>query len=133
MLVEFSTNASDLHRACVRLATELAQLPEITDEPVHFDITPNELEITIEGTSTTLRAQVQNRGAASVPFTVLAGVLHMLPYFGNNAVEIGFSHGKMRVDTTVFHNRSILLTGTQRNKRRHPSLNSTLNSTLQSA
>lgn len=122
MLLECSINASDLHRACVRLATELAQLPEITDDPVYFDITSNALEITIEGTSATLRAEVQNRGAASIPFTVLAGVLHMLQYYGENAIEIGFSRGKMRVDTTVFHNRSILLTGTPLNERRHPSV-----------
>ena len=121
MLVEFSTNASDLHRACVRVATGLAQLPEITDDPVHFDITPKVLEITIEGISATVRAEVQNGGAASIPFTVLAGVLHMLPYFGKNAVEIGFSHGKMRVETTVFHNRGILLIGTRPNERRHSS------------
>lgn len=130
MLVKLSTNASDLHRACVRLATELAQLPEITDDPVHFDITSKGLEITIEGTSATLRAEVQNSGAVTIPFTVLAGVLLMLPYFGKNAVEIGFSHGKMRVDTTVFHNPSILLTGTRPNERRHPSFKSR---TLQSA
>lgn len=83
-----------------RLATE-PQLPEITDEPVHFDITPNGLEITIEGTSTTPRAEVQNSGTTSIPFTVLAGVLY-IRYFGKNTVEIGCSHGKMRVDTTVF-------------------------------
>lgn len=109
MLVEFSTNASDLHRACVRLATELTRLPEITNDPVHFDITPKGLEITIEGSSTTLLVEVRNSGAASIPFTVLAGVLHMLPYFGNNTVDISLSKGKMRVDTTVFHNRRILL------------------------
>jgi hypothetical protein len=126
VLVEFNTNASDLHRACVCLATELAQLPEITDDPVHFNITPKGLEITIEGTSATLRAEVRNSGAASIPFTVLAGVLHMLPYFGKNTVEIGFSHGKMRVDTTVFHNRSILLAGTPPNERRPSSLSSIL-------
>jgi hypothetical protein len=125
VLVEFSANASDLHSACVRLATELAKLPEISDDPVHFDITPKGLEITIEGTSAPVRAEVQNSGVASIPFTVLAGVLHMLPYFGTNAVEIGFSHGKMRVDTTVFHNRSIVLTNTGPNERRHSSLNTT--------
>jgi hypothetical protein len=31
--VKLTTNASDLYRACARLATELAQLPGITDEP----------------------------------------------------------------------------------------------------
>jgi len=128
MLVELSTNASDLHRACVRLATELAHLPEITDEPVHFDITPKRMEITIERTSTILRAEVRKSGAASIPFTVLAGVLHMLPYFGKNVVEIGFSHGKMHVDTTVFYSRSILLTGTSCNERRRLSLNNRLES-----
>lgn len=121
MLVEFSTNASDLHRACARLATDLGQLPEITDDPVHFDITSKELEITIEGTSATLRAEAQTSGTVTIPFTVLAGVLHMLPYFGKNAVEIGFSQGKMRVDTTIFHNPSILLTVTRSNERRRPS------------
>lgn len=126
MLVELSTNASDLHLACVRLATELTQLPEITDDPVHFDITSKGLEITIEDTSARLRAEVQNGGAVIIPFTVLAGVLHMLPYFGKNAVEIGFSHGKMRVNTTVFHNPSILLTCTRPKERRRPSFNSTL-------
>jgi len=83
VLVEFSANASNLHSACVRLATELAKLPEITDDPVHFDITPKGLEITIEGTSAPVRVEVQNSGVASIPFTVLAGVLHMLPYFGH--------------------------------------------------
>jgi len=47
-------------------------------------------------------------GAVCVPSTALAGVNHMLPYFGSNEVEIGFSAGKMRVDTTVFHNRKIV-------------------------
>jgi hypothetical protein len=126
VLVQLSANASDLHLACVRLATELTQLPEITDDPVHFDITSKGLEITIEDTSARLRAEVQNGGAVTIPFTVLAGVLHMLPYFGKNAVEIGFSHGKMRVNTTVFHNPSILLTRTRPKERRRPSFNSTL-------
>ena len=111
MFVEFSANAADLHRSCMRLATKLAQISEDVDEPLHFDIKSKRLRITVDGASANLQAEVQSDGAASVPFTVLAGVLHMLPYFGRNAVEIAFSPGKMRVDTTVFYNRSILLSG----------------------
>jgi len=122
VLVEFSANASDLHRACTRLATGFAPTQGIADNPVHFDVTPKGLEITVDGASASLQAEVQSSGAASVPFTVLAGMLHMLPYFGNNAVEIGFSPGKMRVDTTVFHNRTIVQTFARPNERRRSSL-----------
>ena len=116
MLVQFSASASDLHRVCVSLAAEMEQLPEIADDPVHFNITPKGLEITLEGASANLKAEVRNAGAASVPFTVVTGVLHMLPYFGENSVQIAFSPGKMRVDTTVFHNRRILLAGSHSNE-----------------
>ena len=109
MLVEFSANAFHLHRACVRLATRLAETPGIGDDSVHFDVSSKKLEITVDGASANLQADVQRTGAASVPFTVLAGVVHVLPYFGKKPVEIGFSRGRMRVDTTVFHNRNIVL------------------------
>jgi hypothetical protein len=66
----------------------------------------NGLEISIDGTSTTLPAEVQDTGTTSIPFTVLAGVLRTR-HFGKNTVEIGCSLGKMRVDTTVFRNRGI--------------------------
>jgi len=121
VLVEFSTNAADLHRACVRLLTGLARMQGIADDPIHFDISPKRLEITADGASANLQAQIQSSGAASIPFTVLAGVLHMLPYFGNNVVEIGFSPGKMRVDTTIFHNRSILQRSPQADERQRSS------------
>jgi len=121
VLVEFSANASDLHRACIRLLTGLARMQGIADDPVHFDITSKRLEITADGASTNLQAEVQSSGSASIPFTVLAGVLHMLPYFGNNVVVIGFSPGKMRVDTTIFHNRSILQTSPHADERRRSS------------
>ena len=111
MSVEFSANAADLHRSCVRLATKLAQISEDVDESLHFDLKSKRLRITVEGASANLHAEVQCSGAASIPSTVLAGVLHVLPYFGKNPVEIAFSPGKMRVDTTVFYNRSILLSG----------------------
>ena len=109
MFVEFSANAADLHRSCVRLATKLAQISDNVDESLYFDIKSKRLKISVEGASANLQAEVQCDGAASVPFTVLAGVLHMLPYFGRNSVEIAFSPGKMRVDTTIFYNRSIML------------------------
>jgi hypothetical protein len=111
VFVEFSANAADLHRSCVRLATKLAQISEDVNESLHFDIKSKRLRSTVEGASANLQAEVQRSGAASVPFTVHAGVLHMLRYFGKHAVEIAFSPGKMHVDTTVFHNRSILLSG----------------------
>jgi len=121
VLVEFSANASDLHRACIRLLTGLARMQGIADDPVHFDISSKRLEITADGASASLQAEVQSGGVASIPFTVLAGVLHMLPYFGSNVVEIGFSPGKMRVDTTIFHNRSILQTPPRANECRRSS------------
>ena len=118
MSVEFSANATDLRRSCTRLATKLAQISEHVDESLHFDVNSKRLRITVAGASANLQAEVQSSGAASIPSAVLAGVLHMLPYFGKNAVEIALSPGKMRVDTTVFYNRGILLSGqAPRNQR----------------
>src|SRR5206468_3745581 len=67
MSVKLTTNASHLYRARARLATELGQLPEITDEPVHFDITPEQIGISTEGTSSIRRAGVQNTQTTSIP------------------------------------------------------------------
>ena len=109
VLIEFHANAFDLHRACVRLASKLGEVPEHGEDSVHFNVVPGKLRIAVDGASATLQADVISSGATSVPFIVLTGVVHMLPYFGKKAVEIGFSAGKMRVDTTVFHNRGIIL------------------------
>jgi len=109
MLVEFTANAYHLHRASTRMATRLAQSLETDDDFVHFDLSSGRLEISIEGASANLHAEVRRTGAAFVPLTVLAGMVHVLPYFGNKPVEVGFSPGKMRVDTTIFHNRNIVL------------------------
>jgi hypothetical protein len=122
VLIEFQANAFDLHRACVRLASKLGEMPEHGVESSRFNVVPGILRIAVDGASANLQADVMSSGAASVPFTVLAGVVHMLPYFGKKAVEIGFSDGKMRVDTTVFHNRAILLSSSGATEHRRSSL-----------
>ena len=109
MRIEFTANASDLLRACTRFATWIDETVEDDEKAIQFNVTAGRLGITANGTSANLLAEVQSAGTAFIPPTVLAGVLHMLPYFGNRSVEIGFSHGKMRVDCTVFHTREILL------------------------
>jgi len=48
----------------------------------------------------------------------------MLPYFGTKAVEIAFYEGPMRVDTTIFHNRSIILADSCASDCRRSSLTS---------
>jgi hypothetical protein len=121
-MVKFVANASDLHRVCVCLAATGAETVGSRDDSVRIDVTRRRLEITVGGASSTVPAEVQRTGLASIPFTVLAGVLHMLPYFGNQPVEIAFSLGKMRVDDTVFHNRSIIVIGPRTCERRRSSL-----------
>lgn len=121
MLIEFAANAFDLHRACVRLADGIAENCEEDEQVIQFQVIPRQLVIVADGRSANLAADVQTGGTAFVPATVLVGVLHMLPYFGNGAVEIGFSRGKMRVESTVFHTRAISLTPAETSQRRRPS------------
>ena len=121
MLIEFSANASELHRACVRLAARLADTAD-EEHQIQFKVTSGKLGIAVGAESANLVADVRSTGTALVPFTVLAGVAHMLPYFGDKTVGIGLSNGKMRVDTTVFHTRSILLSSSDSMGRRRPLL-----------
>lgn len=121
MLIEFTASASELHRACTRLAGQIGEIPEDEEKAIEFKVTAGRLGITVDGTAANLMADVQSAGIAFIPSTVLAGVRHMLPYFGNRTVEIGFSNGKMRVDGTVFHSREILLSSAETSERRRPS------------
>lgn len=107
MVIEFRTSAADLHRACLRVTQSDSMAGD--ENSALFTATSQKLGILVKGVSETLAAGVQIAGTASVPLTILAGVVHVLPYFGEKTVEIGFSRGKMRIDTTVFHNRGILL------------------------
>ena len=118
MFIEFTANASELHRACVRLTARTGETGVGEKRAIHFKVTSGRLGISTNGTSANLKAEAQCTGTALIPSTVFAGVLHILPYFGDRTVEIGLSKGKMRVDTTVFHTRDILLLSDNVERRR---------------
>ncbi len=117
MLIEFSTNASDLHHACIRFAAKVSENAD-EDKSVQFRVTSGKLGIRFEAAATALPASVRAIGAASVPVTILAGMIHVLPYFGDAEVEIGLSPGKLKIDTTVFHNRNIVVSNEPNPERR---------------
>lgn len=122
MLIEFRTNASELHRACLRLTARAFADGVEVETLARFKLMPERLAISVSRRSVTLAANVRKSGFAVIPMPVLAGVVHMLRYFGDEVVEIGFSRGKMRVDTTIFHARRILPVHAARPDRRRSSL-----------
>lgn len=75
-------------------------------ETYSFQSDAGKLGITGQGTSANVPTA---RTQELLSFLLQAGVVHMLPYFGNTTIEIGFPTVRC-VDTTVFHVRSILLT-----------------------
>ena len=121
MTIEFNANASDLHRACLRLAARLSEMPGADEKPINFKVTLTRLGMTVDKNSAKIMVEAQRAGYASIPFTILAGLVHVLPYFGSTNVEIGFSPGRVRVDTTVFHSRSILVSSSSGTERRRSS------------
>ncbi len=109
MLIQFSSNAAEMNRAFRRLASPDTRKPKSGYAPVAFNISSRSVEITTDGASQALAADVRREGTAFVPEVVLQGVLTTLPYFGQKHIEIGFSDGKMRVDSMIFHNPMIVL------------------------
>jgi len=93
-----------MNLACRSLAGQSSDSNSIA-----FNIAVRNVEITAKGTSERLDAVVQREGRVSIPCTVLHGLIKTLPYFGGKTIEIGFSAGKMSVDSMVFHNQMIVL------------------------
>lgn len=113
MLIQFSLNADELMRACQHLGMELTD----GDELIDFNVVARSVEITVHGAAAELEARTQAEGRVSVPSAVLHGVVRMLPYYGRRKIVLAFSEGKMQVQTTIFHNRFILLSPSGRSRR----------------
>ena len=109
VLIQFSLNAADMNRACRRLGETLAHKTKCGNDAIAFNIASRCVEITANGASEGLAAEVQREGRASIPRSVLHGVIKTLPYFGRRNIEFGFSEGRMHVDSMVFHHKMIVL------------------------
>ena len=118
MRILFSLSAAEMSRACDRLHAALAE--EATDdvERIAFTIAARHVEIATKETAEGIAAEVQRPGRASVPCTVMHGVISTLPYFGCKKIQVGFSAGKMLVDSMVFHHPKIVLTDSAASQRR---------------
>lgn len=118
MQIEFTVNAENMHRACRRLETNVENYPRPLNQSILFKISDEGVRITSSEICRAIAAKAQHRASVSVPTTVLHGVIRTLPYFGKKDIAIGFSRGRMRVDSMVFHNRRILLTEFHDGQRR---------------
>lgn len=98
-----------MNRACCRLRTTLTGPAKKRVDRIAFTIAARSVEIATNETAEGVAAEVQRKGRVSVPYTVIDGVITTLPYFGYKKIQVGFSNGKMRVDSMVFHNRMIVL------------------------
>jgi len=85
-----------MNRACCRLRPTLTRQSEDGVDRIAFTIDERCVEIATNETSEGLAADVQRKGRASVPSTVMYGVITTPPYFGHKKIEVGFSKGKMR-------------------------------------
>jgi hypothetical protein len=96
------------------------ELTECSEDLIEVNVAARAVELTTNHFSAGLEAKVLREGRVSAPRIVLQGVMRMLPYFGRQTIEIGFSEGKMRVHTTIFHHWMIGVGASPACGRRHP-------------
>ena len=118
MQILFSLSAAKMNRACCRLGPTMTGQAKDAVDRIAFTIDDRFVEIAANKASEGLAAEVQRKGRVSVPSTVMHGVITTLPYFGRKKIQVGFSEGKMRVDSMVFHHRMIVLTDSTASRRR---------------
>jgi len=106
MSVTFRLKADELKRACEQLGVSPVPLDE---EPVEFKLVDGDVWVATLGRWVCLAADVHQPARVCIPPSIVEGLVCMLPYFGTKKIEIGFSQGRMRIHTTVFHNREILV------------------------
>jgi hypothetical protein len=91
------------------LASTLAENSRDATQFIVFDVATGTVDISVRDTLEGVPAKTRQKGRALIPCTVFQGVLHTLPYFRNRSIEIGVSEGQMRIESMVFHNRTITL------------------------
>jgi hypothetical protein len=115
VLIRFNLNADELKRACEHMDVISAL---VSDDVVEFNVVMDGVWVTSLGKWQLLSADVQSEGRVAIPAAVVEGLIQTLPYFGKKKVEIGCSEGRLRIHTTVFHSREIVVSGIQSDPQR---------------
>ncbi len=115
MLIRFNLNADELKRACEHMDVISAL---VSDDVVEFNVVTDGVWVTSLGKWQLLSADVQSEGRVAIPASVVEGLIRTLPYFGKKKVEIGCSEGRLRIHTTVFHSREIVVSSIQSDPQR---------------